>query len=147
MVNSKHKYNFVSSWETGLQIHMTKKHSMVEQVDENATLTDDDLVEDDKYSDDCHYWETGLLGTAFQTFLDANNIIDTSNLSEVIKDIEKATVLEAKSVHLVITTSMCRLGIKSGDCFLLFFISSCFSSSPSSSSLETVFPAQTNSLI
>ena len=30
--------DFVSSWETGLQIHMIKKHSIVEQVDGNATL-------------------------------------------------------------------------------------------------------------
>ena len=61
--------DFVSSWETGLQIHMTKKHSdsMVEQVHGNATLTDNDLVEDDKYSDTCHYWKTGKLRTAIQT--------------------------------------------------------------------------------
>ena len=88
--------DFVSSWETGLQIHMTKKHSMVEQVDGNATLTDDDVLEDDKYSDTSHYWKTGLLGTAFQTFLDANEIINSSNLSEVTKEIEKAKVLEAR---------------------------------------------------
>jgi cell division protein FtsN len=47
--------DFVSSWETALQIQMTEKHSTVEQVDGNATLTDEDLVEDDKYSDTCHY--------------------------------------------------------------------------------------------
>ena len=88
--------DFVSSWETGLKIHMTRKHLTVEQVDGNATLTDDDIVEDDKYSDTCHYWKTGILGTSFQTFLDANEIIDSSNFSEEIKEIEKAKVLEAR---------------------------------------------------
>ena len=88
--------DFVSSWETALQIHMSKKHSTVEQVDGNATLTGEDLVEDEKYSDTCHYWKTGKIGTSFQTFLDVNEIIDGSNLSEVIKDVEKAKVLEAR---------------------------------------------------
>ena len=57
--------DFVSSWETALQIHMSKKHSTVEQVDGNATLTGEDLVEDEKYSDTCHYWKTCRLGTVF----------------------------------------------------------------------------------
>jgi hypothetical protein len=88
--------DFVSSWETSLQIHMTKKHSTVEQVDGNATLNDDNLVEDDKYSDTCHYWKTGILGTSFQVFLDATEIINSSNLSEVFKELEKDKVLEAR---------------------------------------------------
>ena len=69
---------------------------IVEQVDGNATLTDDDVAEDDKYSDTSHYWKTGLIETEFQTFLDANEIINSSNLSEVTKEIEKTEVLEAR---------------------------------------------------
>ena len=75
---------------------MSKKHAIVEQVDGNATLIRDDSEEDDKYSDTCHYWKTGILGTSFQTFLDANEIIDSSNFSEEIKEIEKAKALEAR---------------------------------------------------
>lgn len=75
---------------------MTKKHLIVEQIDGNATLVDDDSEEDDKFLDTCHYWKTGRLGTAFQTFIDVNQIIDSSNLSEEIKEIEKAKALEAR---------------------------------------------------
>ena len=88
--------DFVSIWESGLHIHMTKKHSMMEQVDGNATLMEDALVEDDKYADTCHYWKTGRLGTAFQTFIDANTIIDSSNFPEEFKVTEKAKILEAR---------------------------------------------------
>ena len=73
---------------------MTKKHLKVEQIDGNATL--DDSEEDDKYLETCHYWKTGRLGTAFQTFLDANEMIDSSNFQEEFKEIEKAKVLEAR---------------------------------------------------
>ena len=34
------------------------KHSMMEQVEGNATLMGNDLVEDDKFADTCHYWKT-----------------------------------------------------------------------------------------
>ena len=86
--------DFESNWENGLKVHMTKKHLKVEQIDGNATL--DDSEEDDKYLETCHYWKTGRLGTVFQTFFDVNQIIDSSNLSEEIKQIEKAKVLEAR---------------------------------------------------
>jgi hypothetical protein len=88
--------DFVSNWESGLLIHMTKKHSMIEQLDGNA-----DLPEDDNFADTAHYWKTGRLGTAFQTFLDANSIIDNSNFPAEIKDTEKLQVcasLESEAV-------------------------------------------------
>ena len=82
---------FVSNWESGLLIHMSKKHSMIEQLDGNAALP-----EDDNFADTAHYWKTGRLGTAFQTFLDANSIIDNSNFPEEFKETERAKVLEAR---------------------------------------------------
>ena len=91
-----HICDFVSNWESGLQIHMSRKHSNIEQVDGNDTFTSEDLEEDDKYSGTSHYWKTGRLGTVYQTFLDANNIIDHSNLTEERKSHEKANVLEAR---------------------------------------------------
>jgi hypothetical protein len=36
------------------------------------------------------------LGTAFQSYLDAIEIIETSNFSEDFKDVEKSKVLEAR---------------------------------------------------
>ena len=83
--------DFKSNWANGLSIHIARKHCSIEQVDGI-----DDLKENDKYPDTCHYWKTGRLGTVFQTFIDVNEIIDTSNLSEVIKEIEKAKVLDAR---------------------------------------------------
>ena len=75
---------------------MTKKHSMIEQVDGIATLMGDDLIEYDKYVDTRHCWKTGRLGTAFQTLIDANKIIDSSNFPEEFKETEKAKILEAR---------------------------------------------------
>ena len=43
-----------------------------------------------------HYWKTGKLGTIFQTFLDANVIIDGSKLSDESKIEEKAKALDAR---------------------------------------------------
>ena len=83
--------DFKSNWANGLSIHIARKHCSIEQVDGI-----DDLKENYKYPDTCHYWKTGRLGTVFQTFIDVNEIIDTSNLSEVIKEIEKAKVLDAR---------------------------------------------------
>jgi hypothetical protein len=74
-----------------MSIHVARKHSSIEQLDGS-----DDLEEIDKYSDTCHYWKTGRLGTVFQTFIDANEIIDSSNLSEVTKESEKTKVLDAR---------------------------------------------------
>ena len=68
---------------------MTRKHLNIEQIDGNDTFVSEDLEEDDKYSGTCHYWKTGRLSTVYQTFLDANAIIDHSNLTEERKSIEK----------------------------------------------------------
>ena len=88
--------DFVSNWESGLLIHMTKKHLTMEQVDGNVTLKEDDLLEDDKYLETCHYWKTGRLGSVFQAFMDANEIIDSSNFPEELKEKEKVKILEAR---------------------------------------------------
>ena len=87
--------DFTSNWANGFQIHMTKKHANLEQVDGNDTVIED-IEEDDKYSETDHYWKTGKLGTIYQTFLDVNKIIERSNLSEVSKMDEKAKALEAR---------------------------------------------------
>ena len=67
----------------------------MEQVDGNETLTDDDL-EDAKYSETSHYWRTGRLGTAYQAFIDANAIIEKSNLPEDAKKREVEKILDAR---------------------------------------------------
>ena len=87
--------DFKSNWASGLQIHMTRKHGNIDQIDGNDTVLDDP-EEDQQYSNTSQYWKTGNLGTIFQIFLDVNSIIDGSNLSEESKVEEKAKALEAR---------------------------------------------------
>ena len=85
--------DFTSNWENGVRIHMARKHSQIEQLDGFS----EDISEDNKYSDTEKYWKTGILTTVFQSFLDANEIVDScSDLSEKEKDHEKAKILEAR---------------------------------------------------
>ena len=83
--------DFKSNWANGLRIHMTRKHNSIEQLDGC-----DDLEENDKYLSCSNYWKEGQIGTVFQTYLDAIDIIDKSDLREDDKDVEKSKVLEAR---------------------------------------------------
>ena len=56
--------DFNSNWKNGLEIHMTKKHSSVEQLDGNVTFDDDDM--DEEYKRTQHYWKSGWLGSVYQ---------------------------------------------------------------------------------
>ena len=65
---------------------MIRKHSSVEQLDGNVTF-DDDMEEE--YKRTRHYCKLGWLGSVYQCFLDANQIIENSNLEEEVKELEK----------------------------------------------------------
>ena len=90
--------DFRSNWENGLKIHMTRKHCNIEQIDGNISVASDEVDDDKKYSETCHYWKTGKLGTIFQSFIDANDIIEKSNLEEEVKIEEKEKVLQARKL-------------------------------------------------
>ena len=75
---------------------MSRKHSKIEQLDGNTSIDSEDEQEDMKYTETEKYWKAGNLTTVFQSFLDANEIVDSSNLSEEEKVVEKAKVLEAR---------------------------------------------------
>ena len=83
--------DFVSNWNNGLKVHMSRKHLNIVQIDGN-----NEDFEDEKYSGTDHYWKTGNLGTIFQTFLDANDILKKSDLSEENKAIENDKIVEAR---------------------------------------------------
>ena len=87
--------DFKSNWANGLNIHMTRKYQNMEQLDGSNSISDD-LEEDDKYFKTIQYWKKGKLGTIFQMYLDALEIIDESELTGTAKDDEKARVLEAR---------------------------------------------------
>ena len=67
-------------------------------VQPNQPFENEEIDDDGKYSGTNHYWKTGRLGTAFQCFLDANEIIETSNLETEVKNEEKEKVLEARKI-------------------------------------------------
>ena len=74
---------------------MTKKHAELEKLDGNTSIREDS-EEIEKYSETIRYWKEGKIGTAFQSYLDAIDVIKTSNFSEDFKDVEKCKVLEAR---------------------------------------------------
>jgi hypothetical protein len=86
--------DFSSNWKNGVEIHMARKHSTIDQTDGNISDEVDD--DEEKYADTSHYWKTGRLGTSFQIFSDANEIIERSNFPEDFKVAEKAKILEAR---------------------------------------------------
>ena len=63
--------DFTSNWANGLNIHMTRKHPHIEQLDGIR----DDLDNEDIYFKTCQYWKEGKLGNIFQTYLDILEII------------------------------------------------------------------------
>ena len=66
---------------------MTRKHSRLEQLDGNDSFNEASV--DDKYSSIKHYLKNGWLGSAYQTFIDANKVIDACDLEEDVRGIEK----------------------------------------------------------
>ena len=87
--------DFKSKWQNGLNVHMSRKHGNVEQIDGMTDIIE--LENDEKYENTKHYWEKGRLGTVYQCFNDANAIIDNcSEFSEEDKKKERLKVLEAR---------------------------------------------------
>ena len=83
--------DFVSNWENGLSIHMSRIHKDIEQLDGS-----NDFEEDEKYLGSSHYWKNGYLGTVYQSYLDASDIIEMSDLTEEDKLAENAKLLQAR---------------------------------------------------
>ena len=66
--------DFNSNWENGLKVHMSRIHSKIEQLDGNC-----DHHEDEKYGGSKQYWKKGWLGGAYQSFIDAYDVIEESD--------------------------------------------------------------------
>ena len=86
--------DFKSSWKNGLIVHMGRKHGNIEQLDGMVNLAEE--AEDKTYLNTELYWKRGVLGTSYQIYLDANDIIERSDFSEKEKEEEKAAILEAR---------------------------------------------------
>ena len=64
--------DFKSNWTNGLKIHMSRRHSKIEQIDGNYDSEEDE-----------NYWKDGKISQQYQSFLDVNKIIEESELSEI----------------------------------------------------------------
>ena len=83
--------DFKTNWKNSLSVHMTRKHSKIEQIDGNL-----DKDSDDELTSSRSYWKNGQIGTDYQAYLNICKIIKDSNLSEKEKSIENQRVLEAR---------------------------------------------------
>ena len=84
--------DFRSKWMNGLEIHMTRKHASIEQIDGAIG----DGKEDLQYDRSDYYWKNGRIGISYQTYLDILDIVESSDLSDTEKKHEKAKVTEAR---------------------------------------------------
>ena len=55
---------------------MARKHIKLDQLDGPSEIEDTDI----KYDDTEHYWKNGWLGSVYQVFIFANEIIDDSDM-------------------------------------------------------------------
>ena len=77
--------DFRSNCNNGLNIHMAKKHSKIEQ------LNDADY-RDENFSNTRHYWAKGRLGTGYQTHIDIEETIKNSEDDDCIMRSEALSV-------------------------------------------------------
>ena len=88
---------FYSNFENGLKVHLARKHSKIEQLDGHH---DEEGEDDEYYAGSKHFWKNGWLGGAFQSFCDANEVVNTCDISEEDRKIIKAEILEARRAAL-----------------------------------------------
>ena len=80
--------DFSTSRRTGLKIHKSKKHDVIEQLDGN------DSDREEAYAES--YWEREYMGTSYQTYLDVMENIKSADISEDEKSSEMERALEAR---------------------------------------------------
>ena len=88
--------DFQSNWQNGLNVHMSRKHSKIDQLDGHADVSTDD----EQYAGSKHYWMKGWLGGAYQSYLDAYDTIENCDFSEDEKNVEKIKLLDARKAAL-----------------------------------------------
>ena len=85
---------FKSNWKNGLSIHMSRKHDKIEQLDGASDALNDQG--NDEYKGSKHYWKSGWLGAAFQSYSDALKVLEESDLEVADKEVEKEKILQAR---------------------------------------------------
>ena len=84
--------DFRSKWSNGLEIHMTRKHATLEQIDGAIGDGEEDL----QYDHSDYYWKNGRIGISYQTYIDILEIVESSDLSDTEKKNEKARVTDKR---------------------------------------------------
>ena len=79
---------------------MARKHDndVIEQLDGNNNF--DENYTDEMYYRTRHYWETSFLGSGYQNFLDANDILEEVIINKKEREHEKDKVLYARKEAL-----------------------------------------------
>ena len=78
--------DFESNWTNGLKIHMSRRHSRIEQIGGNFDSEGDE-----------NYWKDGNISQLYQSFLDVNKIIEESEKKRKLK---KSKYWEQEERHL-----------------------------------------------
>ena len=81
---------------------MSKKHDKSEQLDGFYDKVDDQ--DENEYEGSKHYWKTGWLGAAYQSYLDAMEVLNKSDLDISDKEEEKIKVFEARKKAFILYT-------------------------------------------
>ena len=99
-MNFANGYEIKSIRKNGVAIHMSRRHSMIEQLDGAIS---DDMIDDEyekrilqKYKNTVEVWRTGKLGQSYQVYLDALEVINESDIVEAEKENERVMILEAR---------------------------------------------------
>ena len=89
---------FVTSRKTGLDIHTSKKHKEIEQLDGNSS--DSEVI----YAES--YWERDYMGPEYQTYLNAIENIDNSNFSQEVQqsEINRAKITRLNYSSIIMAT-------------------------------------------
>ena len=90
--------DFSSNWEYGLKIHMSRKHDKIEQLDGINDSVEDQ--EENEYEGSKHFWKSGWLGGAYQSYLDAIEVVEKSDLDVAEKEAVNIKILEARKKAL-----------------------------------------------
>ena len=80
--------DFSTSRKTGLKIHKSKKHDVIEQIDGHNTDTEEAYAKS--------YWERVYMETSYQAFLDVMENIKSADISQDEKYSETERALEAR---------------------------------------------------
>ena len=76
-------------------VHIGRKHPNIEQLDGMDNLVDEEVVDKTYLNTEC-YWKRGILGTNYQLYIDANEIVEESDFSAEEKEEERAAILQAR---------------------------------------------------